>query len=257
MSARKIVDGDVIHDAGFGGMSLLAQLLWHRLWLTCDDWGCEQWREDVLKAQCFPEADKVKAWEIKRAMEELQGFGGGLEVYDARGLKFYHLVDHQKVFIGRYKKQSWVPKPPTVVKEQGRVGECGASTEISEKKLHNVPIQSINHVDVDVDGEKGTGAPEPRGYKGVDSDLIDNDARELYSIALNQKNHAGEWLNKWVLEHSANPGEQEDLFNACHRLAVGKQPMVLAIGFQKAKKKMETVPHPVGYMIKCCAQVEV
>jgi len=156
---RIVLDGD-IDNPNHEAMSLLARLLWDRLWKTCDFFGRERWRADVLKILCFPEDKRVEVKHILKVMEEIEEESDLVFIYSAGERQFYQLVDWEKAFKGEHRGDSSIPKPPEGAGKQARLTVPRTSTEKTTKTPPEVKVKVKDKVIVEDES--------PAGEKHVD-----------------------------------------------------------------------------------------
>lgn len=160
MSPRRVIDGDVIHDPDFAGMSWVAQLLWYRLWDVADSWGYGVWDPVVLKVNCFPLNKNVGDSKVKGAMDEIADRCQGIGFCEVKKQRFFFLVDWEKVVNPKHRKESWIQKLLKSEGQQMKLLTQRQSTEIRQKPVPGIGIG----IGIDI----GTGAESPSGKKEVE-----------------------------------------------------------------------------------------
>lgn len=102
---NRIIKETICTSDTINELSWFAEVLFYRLMVKCDDYGCFDGRPAIIKGSCFPLKDNVTNATITKAISELSR-AGLLQTYEVNGRALLHLVKwdyHQRIRTKKHK----------------------------------------------------------------------------------------------------------------------------------------------------------
>lgn len=166
---NRIIKESVCTSAQIDELSPFEEVFFYRLLVNCDDYGCMDAREKVLRAKLFP-LKSVRPSDIDKAVIKLASVGliAMYEVNEGQYLKVIKWADHQRVRISKHK----YPEPTEEqIEESLRVSRqlaasCGELRRVAENcgelRPESNPIQSNTNPNTNTNPNPKENTRKPR-----------------------------------------------------------------------------------------------
>ena len=169
---NRILKESVRCSAQIDSISWFAEVVFYRLIVTVDDYGCADGRAVWLRSQMFQTREDVSAETIKSAIDELEK-AGLLRKYEVSGKPFLCLPSWEKHQRIRTKRRKFPPPPGDSLTSCGNLPQSAADCQ---SESVSKPIQSEFRSESQAESASVSQSSIPLIYRGTDIDLAIREA---------------------------------------------------------------------------------